>query len=261
MTWDFDPTLVELGPLGIRWYGVCFVAGLYLAIFQLERAFKRRDFPVQHAHSLSLWMPVGMIVGAHLVHLAFYEPRAFVDDPIRIVQIGYGLASHGGGLGALIALWWLCRKWKAPLLRYLDACMVASVQVFPWVRLGNFFNSEIVGRTTDVPWGVVFVRAGYRAPRHPSQLYEVLLGISLIVLTMRLERRRDRLAPGVILFSTLTIYFAARSVLEYFKEYQILAPGFPLTMGQCLSLPLVAACGWGWWRSVKRARGKGGAGA
>ncbi len=247
MTWDIDPTLFHLGPLEIRWYGLCFVIGLYLGVIVLERAFRRREFPAKHAHSLTLWMPIGMIIGAHLIHLVFYEPRSFIDNPIRIVQIGSGLASHGGGLGAILVLWWLCRKWKVEFLRYADACMVASVWIFPWVRIGNFFNSEIAGRVTEMPWGVVFVRSDLQ-PRHPSQLYEALLGVALIVLSFAYERRRDRLAPGVTLFSMLTIYFAARSGLEYFKEYQILTPGFPLTMGQCLSLPLVALCGWAWWK-------------
>ncbi len=248
MIWDLDPTLFKFGPIEIRWYGLCFVIGLLLAISRMERSFRDRDLPEKHASALGLWLPVGMIIGAHLLHLVFYEPRSFIDNPRRIIEIGVGLASHGGGVGVIVALWIFCRKHGAPFLRYADAVMVAAVWLFPWVRIGNFFNSEIFGRPTDLPWGVVFAYRGLAEPRHPSQLYEAFAGFLLIGVAVWMHRRREQMPPGAALYWLLLLYFSGRFLVEYVKEYQVLNATVPLTMGQWLSLPIVLVCAALLWR-------------
>jgi prolipoprotein diacylglyceryl transferase len=193
-----------------------------------------------------------MILGAHFVHLIFYEPQSFINNPIRIFQIGSGLASHGGGLGAIIAVILFARRYRVKnVMRYMDPAMCAATWVIPWVRVGNFFNSEIVGRPWDGPWAVAFPRhdcPGYfanaelcHAPlRHPSQAYEAILGFIMVGIAVYLQRKwRNRLRPGAILFILLAYYFTTRFFIEYVKEYQVLSPSFPLTMGQMLSLPIV----------------------
>ncbi|MDH3591377.1 MAG: prolipoprotein diacylglyceryl transferase, partial [Planctomycetota bacterium] len=179
MRWNLDPVLYDFGLVAIRWYGVCFVIGLFIGIKVLDTVFKGRGYPKQHGEALSLWLALGMIVFAHLVHLVFYETESLWEDPIRIVQIGEGLSSHGGTFGVIFALWLFCRRKKVSFLEYADPVCVAAACLAPWVRIGNFCNSEIVGRATDVPWGVVFERVGGGA-RHPSQLYEAALGFALI---------------------------------------------------------------------------------
>ena len=241
MRWDVDPVLIDFGPAAIRWYGFFFVVGLLLSIRALEKTFKRRGLPREHAYSLSLWLPIGMIVGAHLGHLIFYDPKGLLD-PMKLIKIGYGLASHGGAAGVLLALLFFCRRKRVGFHRYADAAMVAAVWLFPWVRLGNFFNSEIYGLPTDRPWGVIFLRSHETVARHPSQLYEALLGVALILVGVWLDRRWKKIPVGATLYGVLLIYFCARFLLEYFKEWQVFSEGFPLRMGQILSLPAALAC-------------------
>ncbi|HJK95849.1 MAG TPA: prolipoprotein diacylglyceryl transferase [Polyangiaceae bacterium LLY-WYZ-14_1] len=249
MTWNVDPVLFELGPLEIRWYGLFFAFGLLLTVNRVHKSFRDRKLPEEQAATLSLLLPLGMIIGAHLIHLIFYEPESFWRNPRRIIEIGYGLASHGGGLGVAVALWLYVRAKKGSFLRYLDAVMIGAVWLFPWVRIGNFFNSEIVGRATDLPWAVVFARRGEDFARHPVQLYEALAGFALIGVAEWMDRQRGRWPRGVLFSVLLGLYFTYRFLLEYTKEYQVLAPGFPLTMGQLLSLPpLLLAAGFVWAR-------------
>ncbi len=236
--------------LEIRYYGVFFAIGLLLAARAFPLYFERWGFPREHGEALCLWTPIGMILGAHLIHLIFYEPRSFIDNPIRILQIGSGLASHGGGLGAILAVVFFARRHGVKnVLKYMDPSMCAATWVIPWVRVGNFFNLEIVGRQWDGPWAVAFPRhdcfgqpaAMCEAPlRHPSQVYEAVLGFIMVGIAVYLQRKwRNRLRPGAILFILLAYYFTTRFFIEYVKEYQALAPNFPFTMGQMLSLPIV----------------------
>ena len=263
MRWDWDPILIELGALEIRWYGVCFMIGLILCIRTVERSFEDRHLQKEHVSSLSIWLPLGMILGAHLIHLIFYEPGFLGRDAeqlarsframsngieawwsqfkeIRLIQIGSGLASHGGGAGTILALWIFCRKRKQSFFEYADAVMVGASWIIPWVRVGNFFNSEIYGRETDLPWGVVFARRDDLV-RHPSQLYEAAIGFALVGLVwwMHKNRAKLKLHRGQTLAGALFLYFLTRFLIEYVKEYQIIATGFPFTMGQMLSTPLV----------------------
>lgn len=240
--------------LEIRYYGVFFALGLLLAARAMPVYFERWGFPRKHGEALTLWTPIGMIIGAHLVHLIFYEPESFIERPIRIIQIGSGLASHGGGLGAILAVLFFSRKHGTNALRYMDPAMCAATFVIPWVRVGNWFNSEIVGREWDGPWAVRFPRhdcAGYPelvqqcdAPlRHPSQIYEAILAFIMVGIAIYLQRNwRNRLRPGAILFILLGYYFVTRFLIEYVKELQAGTDVPLLTMGQILSIPIVLVC-------------------
>jgi phosphatidylglycerol:prolipoprotein diacylglycerol transferase len=240
--------------LEIRYYGVFFALGLLLAARAMPLYFERWGFPRSHGEGLTLWTPIGMIIGAHLVHLIFYEPRSFIDNPIRIIQIGSGLASHGGGLGAILAVIFFSRRHGGNALRYMDPAMCAATWVIPWVRVGNWFNSEIVGREWDGPWAVRFPRhdcPGYPefvqqcdAPlRHPSQIYEAILAFIMVGIAVYLQRTwRNRLRPGAILFTLLGYYFTTRFLIEYVKELQAGTDVPLLTMGQILSIPIVLVC-------------------
>lgn len=259
--WDIDPVLIQIdaintsvtnGPLQIRYYGLCFAIGLLGAAWAFPNYFERWGFPRIFGERLTLWTPIGMIIGAHLIHLIFYEPESFVNNPVRIVQIGSGLASHGGGLGAILAVLFFARKHREDPLALMDPAMCGATFVIPWVRVGNFFNSEIVGRPWDGPLAIVFPRhdcygwvegaalCEQAVPRHPSQVYEAVLGFIMLGIAVYLQAKwRNRLRPGAILFILLAYYFTTRFFIEYVKEYQTLSDAFPLTMGQCLSLPIV----------------------
>jgi prolipoprotein diacylglyceryl transferase len=218
----------------------------------LPRYYQQRGFGEQHANALSIWIPLCMIIGAHLVHIVFYDTDLLVRfwrtpdwDHLRpIVDVRSGLASHGGGLGCIFAVWSYARSRKLDPFELLDATMLAAVWVFPWVRIGNFINSEIVGRPGDVAWAIVFDRID-AIPRHPTQLYEATLGFMLIAFAVWLNRHHARrLRPGAMFFTLLGLYFVARFIVEFWKEYQTLDPSAsPLTMGQWLSMPIFLACG------------------
>jgi len=245
MRWNMNPILFELGPVEIRWYGLFFAIGILLGARAMPRTFAKRGLNPDHAERLTIWIVVGMIIGAHLIHLVFYEPSSFIHNPRRIIEIGVGLASHGGGLGSIIAIALFCKRHKLEFFRHADASMLSALWVIPWVRIGNFFNSEIFGRPTDLPWGVIFAYRGQTIPRHPSQIYESLIGFSLLALALYIDHKfRDRMRPGAMLFLLLGLYFLTRFFVEYVKEYQVLSPSFPLTMGQCLSLPIFLLCGY-----------------
>lgn len=250
--WSPDPILVELGSLELRWYGVCFAIGILWGATLLPRYYQQRGFTEEHANALSIWIPFCMIVGAHLVHIVFYDTELLVrfwrvpdfEHLLPILDVRSGLASHGGGLGCIFAVWSYARRKKLDTFELLDATMMAAVWVFPWVRIGNFINSEIVGRPGDVPWAIVFDRID-SVPRHPTQIYEATLGFLLIGFAVWVNRHHaQRLRPGALFFTLLGLYFVARFIVEFWKEYQTLDPNVsPLTMGQWLSLPIFTVCG------------------
>lgn len=244
-----DPMLLRFGAVGLRWYSVLFVLGLVLAAARLVRVFDARGYPRAHAMTLAWVLPLTMLVGAHLVHLVFYEPRSLWERPWRILDLGHGLASHGGALGTVLGVVFFARRRGVPAHRYLDAVMLASIWLFPWVRVGNFFNSEILGRVTEVPWGVVFTRVDPDHARHPVQLYEAAAAVVLLAFAEWQSRRQARHVArawpdGAFFYVTLGLYFAYRFALEFFKDGQGIDDGWALNMGHLLSTVPLAFCAW-----------------
>lgn len=237
---NIDPEFLKLGPITIRYYGLLFGTGIFAAYFIARKFFRLKNHPDAMLDKLLIYLIIGLVLGAHFVHLAFYEPKAFIDNPIRIIQVGSGLASHGGFLGAIIGLYLFSRKHKINFWEYADVLAVGGSIVGIFIRLGNFFNSEIYGRATDLPLGVVFQRRGETLPRHPSQLYEMAIGIVIfLILYFFYKKYYTRVKDGMMLYSFVILYFTTRFFIEYVKEYQVLNSSFPFTMGQLLSAPLV----------------------
>jgi prolipoprotein diacylglyceryl transferase len=184
----------------------------------------------------------GTLIGARLGHCLIYEPAYYFNHPTEFIKIWHGgLASHGGALGILVALGLYCRRHRdLGYLWILDRLTVPAALGGAFIRLGNFFNSEIIGRPTDLPWGVVFTRVDGLA-RHPVQLYEsaAYAAVFLVLLTVYLKARKPR--EGLLIGLFLTAVFSARFLLEFAKERQ--APygeSLVLSVGQMLSLPMVA---------------------
>lgn len=260
MHWDADPIIATLGTIELRWYGVLFATGLLLCAWQAPHYFARWGLPKDHAERLTLWVPIGMLLGAHYIHLIFYETEGLFDfhitvrswwppdiDVGRFWGLGSGLASHGGGLGcvlAVLAFWYRNgRPIGAGFHRYTDAVMVSSVWVYPFVRLGNFMNSEIWGRPTDSALGVIFDRRGFTEPRHPVQLYEATLYFCELAFAIWLQNRYARkLRSGAIFYLLLLTHFSLRFFAEFFKESQGVDEGWSLNMGHWLSLPIISVC-------------------
>jgi phosphatidylglycerol---prolipoprotein diacylglyceryl transferase len=252
--WNPDPEIINIFGISIRYYGLLFVSGLILCIFILDWIYKRENLPSEHLERLSIFCMIGILAGARLGHCLFYEPYYYLSHPLEMILpisflpdggikfSGYqGLASHGGVLGLLIALYIYSRKTRHSMLDTLDLIAVVAGLSFGFIRLGNFMNSEIIGNPTSLPCGVIFERVD-NVPRHPAQLYEAICYFIIFTVMMLLYKNmRVKLKSGFLFGLATVLFFTARFVIEFVKENQV---GFEdkmtLNMGQVLSLPFIA---------------------
>jgi phosphatidylglycerol:prolipoprotein diacylglycerol transferase len=251
--WNPDPEIVNIFGISIRYYGLLFVSGLILCIYILGWIYKRENIPSKHLEKLTIYGLIGIIIGARLGHCLFYEPSYYLSHPLEMILpitfppdggikfIGYqGLASHGGVLGILIALYFYYRKTKHSMIDTLDLVAVVAGVLFGFIRIGNFMNSEIIGIPTTKPWGVIFERVD-NVPRHPAQLYEAISYFIIFAIMMILYKKmRNRFKSGFFFGLGTVLFFTARFLIEFVKENQV---GFEdkmtLNMGQLLSLPFI----------------------
>src|SRR5690606_31181316 len=203
--WNIDPEIYNLFGISLRYYGILFVGGLLLSIYILKWIYKKEGIPLDRLEMLSIYGMIGIIAGARLGHCLFYEPSYYLSHPLEIILPiqptaggGYkfsgfqGLASHGGALGFLIALYFYSRKTKHSMIDAIDLVAVVGAVVGIFIRLGNFMNSEIIGMPTTKPWGVIFERVD-NVPRHPSQLYEAVSYFVIFMIRMILYKKiRER---------------------------------------------------------------------
>lgn len=272
--WNADPTLLALGPLQLRYYGILFGLTLLIGYWFFAKQLLRYGYGEAIAESYLLWAVVGLIIGARLVHCFFYEPDYYLSHPGEIIKVWKGgIASHGATLGLFITAIWFTRKHKMPFLKLGDGIVYAAALGATFVRLGNFMNSEIVGRLTDSWWGVKFLRnpddlllarkaaftAGaqcdlasidcllpYWPVRYPTQLIEAIGGLTVfLALLLTLKLLKGKNYPGIFSGVFLTGYFTFRFFVEFIKEFQEeYRIGATLTMGQWLSIPFVTIGVW-----------------
>lgn len=251
--WNPDPEIVNIFGISIRYYGLLFAGGFILCIYILGWIFKKENIPSQNLEKLSIYGMIGILAGARLGHCLFYEPSYYLSHPLEMILpitippdggikfIGYqGLASHGGVLGLLIALYFYSRKTKHSMIDTIDLIAVVTGLSFGFIRLGNFMNSEIIGIPTTKPWGVIFEQVDI-IPRHPAQLYEAISYFIIFAIMMILYKKmRDRLKNGFFFGLATVLFVTARFIIEFVKENQV---GFEdrmtLNMGQLLSLPYI----------------------
>ena len=242
---NFDPIAFSLGPLHIRWYGLMYLLGFLIA-WWLGRYRARQTnagWTVEQVDDVIFYSALGVILGGRIGYLLFYTNAALLHDPLLLFRVWEGgMSFHGGFLGVLGALLLFSRKYQRPFWATVDfvAPLVAPGLFFG--RIGNFINGELWGRVTDVPWGMVFSQAGDNLPRHPSQLYQAALegvALFLIVWLFSAKPRPTMAVSGVFALS----YGVFRFVVEWLRQPDVqlgyIAFGW-LTMGQLLSLPLVA---------------------
>ena len=253
MIWNVNPILVKLGPLEIRYYGLCFVAALLGGFYWWRWQILRSGRTEEAAEKLLMPAAAAVVVGARLAHVIFYEPGRFLADPVSILFVWQGgLASHGATVGLMLTLYWFSVKEKMPLLEVFDRFSFSAAWGAAMVRVGNFFNSEIVGRPTSMPWGFKFPRFDVGIPidrvpvRHPSQIYEFLLALAVLLLLYVLDRSAggEKRKPGLLGGAFLAAYFGGRFFVEFAKAYEGIPDTFPLTMGQMLSAPFVVVGLW-----------------
>jgi phosphatidylglycerol:prolipoprotein diacylglycerol transferase len=257
IVWDPSRVIAQIGPITLRWYSLCWVLGLILAYFIVKRLYKEQKVGDELFDPLFFYCFIGIIAGARLGHCIFYEPGYFLTSwhgffemfiPIKFLPqggwkfTGYeGLASHGGTLGLMIALWMYVRRTKMNIWHVLDNIAIATPVTACFIRLGNLMNSEIVGKVTDVPWAFIFEQND-SYPRHPGQLYEAIAYALLFVISWVLYRKYPKkVGTGFYFGLCLTYIFIARFFIEYTKEVQeAFEAGLPIDMGQILSIPFIA---------------------
>lgn len=254
----WNPNLVafHLGPMSIRWYSLCWLLGLASAYFIVKRLYKEQKIKPELFDPLFIYCFVGILIGARLGHCLFYEPDYFLSSGKHIVEMilpihfmadgswkftGYeGLASHGGTIGLIIALWLYVRRTKINIWRVLDNVAIATPVTACFIRLGNLMNSEIIGKATDVPWAFIFERVDM-TPRHPGQLYEAIAYAIFFVIGWYLYRKKpQRVGTGFFFGLCITLIFTARFFIEFTKDIQEdFEASMLLNMGQLLSIPFV----------------------
>jgi len=239
MIWNIDPVLLNLGPVQIRYYGVFFALALFLAYSLAQFMVKKRKLSLETFDKLAVYLVIGLIVGARLGHILFYELDYYLSNPLQVFKVWEGgLASHGATIGLLLAYGlFLWRHKKIHFFDYADIIVVVAAIPVSLIRLGNFFNSELYGRVTDVPWAVTFTRVDDLA-RHPSQLYEFGMGAILFAILLPLWLKKYKTAqPGFFFGLFFMLYFALRFTVEFFKDFPLHENFLNLTTGQMLSVP------------------------
>jgi phosphatidylglycerol:prolipoprotein diacylglycerol transferase len=251
-----DPVALQLGPLSIKWYGLAYVAGLLIGWQYMKRLVAtpslwkegRSPFAPTLADDLFIWAAIGIVVGGRLGHVLLYEPSYYLQFPLEILKIwNGGMAFHGGMLGTILAMWLFARRQNVTPLTVMDLVAASVPFGLFFGRIANFINAEVVGRQTDVPWGMVFPGWGPQ-PRHPSQLYEAALeGVVLFLFLRWLTHRQGALVrPGMVGGAFLLGYGALRIFCEFFKhdEYRPWTGAQPLTMGMLYSVPMLIVGAW-----------------
>ncbi len=239
---QFDPVIVRIGPLAIRWYGLMYLFGFVAAWFLIRFLARKRQLALtdERLSDLLFHGVLGVILGGRIGYVLFYNFAYFVRHPLEIFAVWQGgMSFHGGLIGVSLACIWFCRRNGLPLLLTGDVIVNSATIGLGLGRLGNFINGELWGRVTDVPWGMVFPQAGL-LPRHPSQLYELALeGVVLFLLLFWLNMRQVR--AGVPFFTFFLGYGVFRFFVEFFRQPDPQL-GFlwgGATMGQLLSLPMI----------------------
>jgi prolipoprotein diacylglyceryl transferase len=268
-TWDIDPLLIHYPDWlsfmpgdGIRYYSLLYV-GVFLGGYKLlDWQIRSAGGTEEDASDFVIYGVIAVLVGPRVGHVFFYEWERFLQEPSFIFMIHKGgLASHGGTIGLLVAMWLFTKRKRQSFVEGCDRFAYSAALGSTLIRIGNWFNSEIVGRKTDQTWGVFFPRYDQDAIepvyRHPSQLYETAIGLfvlgSLYFADKKLgEEKRPR---GVLISLFFALYFTGRFLVEFVKEYQTLptdSPVAPLTMGQLLSIIPAAAGYFGVYISLKK---------
>jgi len=242
-----DPVLIAFGPVAIRWYALAYVGGLLLGWRYMRHLAAKPPATMtpNQADDLLLWATFGVLLGGRLGYVLIYNPGFYLEHPVEILAVWRGgMAFHGGMAGVLLAIALFAWRQKLSFLAVGDLVAAATPIGLLLGRLANFINGELFGRTTDVPWGVVFPNGGPK-PRHPSQIYEAFFEGALLFLLLYLLLRftNIRHRPGLLGGVFLSGYGIARFGVEFFRQPDMhigfIGPG--LTMGQLLSLPVLAA--------------------
>ncbi len=244
---QFDPVIVQLGPLAIRWYALAYIGSLLLG-WRVMRVLVRRSPAVAtqlQTDDFLTWATLGVVLGGRLGYVLFYQPSHFLAHPLDIFAVWQGgMSFHGGALGVVVALVLYCRQNAISLLGFADRIAVVVPIGLGFGRVANFINGELWGRVAPdwLPWAMIFPHAGPE-PRHPSQLYQALMEGLILFAVLWLCARREAIRArfGMLTGIFLIGYGIARITGEFFRQPDAFL-GFlyaGATMGQLLSLPMI----------------------
>ena len=253
INWNPNVVALDLGFIAIRWYSLFWAIGLISVYLLMHRLYRQQKIREEQFEPMFMYCFLGILIGARLGHCLFYEPGYYLSHPIEMLLpfrnvpgkgwtfTGYeGLASHGGTLGLMIALWLYAKHVGLKFLHVLDNVAIVTPICACAIRLGNLMNSEIIGRPTDVPWAFIFERVDM-LPRHPGQLYEAICYAIFFGIHWFFYRRYpQKVGSGFFFGLCLFLIFTSRIFIEYTKENQeAFEEGMLLNMGQLLSIPFV----------------------
>ena len=253
ITWNVNPELFSIGSIHVRWYGLFWALGFLFGYLIMRKIYRREKVSDDWLDKLLVYMLLFTVVGARLGHCLFYEPSYYLSHPLEMVLpmrnipgqgwtfTGYeGLASHGGTLSLMIALWLYARHTKLRFIHVLDNVAIVTPICACAIRLGNLMNSEIIGKVTDVPWAFIFEKVDM-LPRHPGQLYEAICYAIFFGIHWFFYRRYpQKVGTGFFFGLCLFLIFTSRIFIEYTKENQeAFEDGMLFNMGQLLSVPFV----------------------
>jgi phosphatidylglycerol:prolipoprotein diacylglycerol transferase len=240
--WNVDPEIFHIGIISIRYYSLLFMLSFIVGIYIFQWVYKRENKPKEALDPLLIYMLLGTVIGARLGHCLFYDASYYLSHPIKIFKVWEGgLASHGAAIGILLSLYLFSRKHpEQPFLWLVDRIVITVALAGSFIRLGNLFNSEIIGKPADVPWSFVFERVD-NIPRHPTQIYESVAYFIIFVILFRIYKKYGSATPrGYLLGLFLVLVFGFRFFVEFLKENQVaFESGMALNMGQILSIPAV----------------------
>lgn len=254
--WNPNLEIFRIGNFAIRWYSTCWLIGLALAYFIVKWLYKDQKVKDAYFDPLFMYCFLGILIGARLGHCLFYQPEYFLSSWTHVVEMflpihqiadgswkftGYeGLASHGGTIGLMVALYMYYRKTGMNLWHVLDDIAIATPITACFIRLGNLMNSEIIGTPTNVPWAFIFERVDM-TPRHPGQLYEAIAYFFFFFIMLHFYKRTSKkVGTGFYFGLCLTLIFTFRFFIEYTKDIQVdFESGMILNMGQLLSIPFI----------------------
>ncbi|MBB2198568.1 prolipoprotein diacylglyceryl transferase [Gluconacetobacter dulcium] len=246
---QFDPVMVHVGPLAIRWYAMAYITALLVGwrlVRHLVTLTPRAGTPEQVDDFLT-WATLGVVLGGRLGYILFYQPQVYLAHPLAALQVWHGgMSFHGGALGVVAALALFARHNGLSFLAFSDRVTIVVPMGLGLGRIANFINGELWGRAApaDLPWAMIFPQAGPE-PRHPSELYEALLEGAVLFTVMWLVARHERIRerPGFLAGLFLFGYALARSFCEFFREPDAFIGFLPFgtTMGQLLCIPMAIA--------------------
>ena len=240
--WNVSPDIFSIGPFTIRWYGLLFALSFIVGFQIMIKIFKKEGRSEDDLNDLIWYMILGTVIGARLGHCLFYNPKYYLANPVEILMVWKGgLASHGAAIGILTAIYFFIKKKKEySFLWVMDRVVITVALAGFFIRMGNLFNSEIIGKPTDLPWAFVFELVD-NTPRHPAQLYEAIAYLIIFFcLIVYYYKKNTKFKAGNIFGYFLVSVFTFRFLVEFVKEDQTyFEKGMALNMGQLLSIPLI----------------------